>query len=453
MPRLIFQADLDSIMEHFNAGNISAEDLETPDHRGNKPIHLAAKLSKKDEKYLVIVDYLLSIGAHFKSKDREGWTIIDEAISTINIRLLAIIFDHCSERKKIKWKKNRERIVEKLKNIPDFYMELNWQFSSSVIPFLAKFAPKDTYKIWKVGSSLRLDFTLVGFDKLKSKRREMSIIFRDASQADDEFTDCYLLLLNRTKEIVVDPLEELDYEEKIAVLQDILNSESIKADVDVSDPDLKECTTLFGNPKTSKVGDFKCWEYKLTIESNKAIEKKGIDIFEWDEDEYFNSNVTQLDHETRVLRENTQAVKKEPVIKTERNKRNAFLWLNDEFELKPKEFFTILETLQHGGNLGLQRMNNLLKHENLQNVLDTKGFPIKIEIPFGFTVNAKVMFSNFRYLKNRSSSYAPILPDNANNLREVFMVPDYLEKVSRKEGMKTMKNKKKRLAFANFNCS
>jgi len=37
--------------------------------------------------------------------------------------------------------------------------------------------------------------------------------------------------MNRTREIVVDPLEALDDEEKIAVLSDILSAESFKNDV------------------------------------------------------------------------------------------------------------------------------------------------------------------------------------------------------------------------------
>lgn len=115
-------------------------------------------------------------------------------------------------------------------------MELNWQFNSSVIPFLSKFAPKDTFRIWKVGSSLRLDFTLAGFGKLKVKRRDMSILFRDCKNKSDD----YLLLLNKTKEIYVNPLEELEYDEKIAILQDIMNSKSIKADVDITEPIIEQ---------------------------------------------------------------------------------------------------------------------------------------------------------------------------------------------------------------------
>lgn len=157
---------------------------------------------------------------------------------------------------RLKWIKNRQLMVKKLRKIPDFYMELNWKFNSSVIPLVSTFAPKDTYKIWKIGSSIRLDFTLVGISKLSAKRRDMSIIFRNGAKAKDRYKDCYLLLVNRTKGIVVDPLEDLDYDEKIAILQDILNSDSIKAEVQVSEPRIKQCTTLFGNPKTSKVGEF-----------------------------------------------------------------------------------------------------------------------------------------------------------------------------------------------------
>ena len=97
--------------------------------------------------------------------------------------MVALVFDWMSKRKKEKWQVKKPSIIERLKNVPDFYTEMFWECQSNWIPFLSKIAPSDTLKIWKVGSSIRMDFSLVGFNKLKNKRREMTIIFRDATQA------------------------------------------------------------------------------------------------------------------------------------------------------------------------------------------------------------------------------------------------------------------------------
>jgi hypothetical protein len=52
-----------------------------------------------------------------------------------------------------------------------------WQFNSTLVPFLEKIAPYDTFKIWKYGRSIRLDSTFAGFNGLKVKRRPRSIYF------------------------------------------------------------------------------------------------------------------------------------------------------------------------------------------------------------------------------------------------------------------------------------
>ena len=58
--------------------------------------------------------------------------------------------------------------------------------------------------------------------QLKNKRRKMSIIIRE-----NKFKTLEVFLLNHEKQIYVDPMEDLDQEEMMAVLTDMINSDPI----------------------------------------------------------------------------------------------------------------------------------------------------------------------------------------------------------------------------------
>ena len=53
----------------------------------------------------------------------------------------------------------------------DFYLELDVKVDS-FIPLLSSITPQDTIKITKIGSSLMIDYTLVGYEYLSCKRRD-----------------------------------------------------------------------------------------------------------------------------------------------------------------------------------------------------------------------------------------------------------------------------------------
>jgi len=170
-------------------------------------------LTQRDEDYLKAINYLFDKEANGKVRDPQGWSIMHEAISQQNPRLVAVVFDRLNRQKKHKWEVGKPKIIQRLKNIPDFYIELHWEFQSNLVPFLSKLSPNDTYKIWKVGSLLRLDFSLVGYEKLQQKRRKMTILFRDnndSGEGDGSFEDIDIMLINRDRKIIVNPLEDLD---------------------------------------------------------------------------------------------------------------------------------------------------------------------------------------------------------------------------------------------------
>ena len=85
--------------------------------------------------------------------------------------------------KRKKFNEEKLRVDTMLMKMKDFYVELKWDFQSGLIPFIKKLAPSDTFKIWKIGKSLRLDYQVVGFKKLRKKLRDMSLIFNPTNLA------------------------------------------------------------------------------------------------------------------------------------------------------------------------------------------------------------------------------------------------------------------------------
>ena len=55
----------------------------------------------------------------------------------------------------------------------------------------------------------------------------MSILFRDTNEVEDQYKNIDIMLVNKDRKIIVNPLEDLDMDEKLAVLTDIINSEPL----------------------------------------------------------------------------------------------------------------------------------------------------------------------------------------------------------------------------------
>jgi ankyrin repeat domain-containing protein 13 len=160
---MVFKKQFPELLKVFKSGQLQLEQINEKDHRGNTPLLLAGKKAIDDEDYLKCVNFLFKNSANGKLRDANGWSLMDEAIGQGNSRLMAISFDWLNIYKKEKIDKNKKKVKDRLKNIPDFYTEINWDCSSSWIPFLSKIAPSDTFQIWKIDNFIRLDFSLVGF--------------------------------------------------------------------------------------------------------------------------------------------------------------------------------------------------------------------------------------------------------------------------------------------------
>jgi len=115
--------------------------INEPDALGNPPLLLAVKLSHSHLDYLEIIKYMLQNGADPKVKDSNGWSCLDDAVCQSDVVLVSILLDYLMERKRKEIKKQEEDLSKILKLTPDFYLEMKWDFDSSIIPFISKLAP------------------------------------------------------------------------------------------------------------------------------------------------------------------------------------------------------------------------------------------------------------------------------------------------------------------------
>ncbi|KAK0131010.1 Ankyrin repeat domain-containing protein 13B [Merluccius polli] len=148
------------------------KDLERPDPRGRTPLHLAVTLGHLD-----CARVLLLHGADVSKENRNGWTVLQEAVSTRDPELVRLVLRYRDYQRTAKRLAGIPVLLERLRQAQDFYVEMKWEFTSWV-PLVSRICPSDTYRVWKSGQCLRVDTTLMGFEQMTWQRGKRSFIFR-----------------------------------------------------------------------------------------------------------------------------------------------------------------------------------------------------------------------------------------------------------------------------------
>jgi len=176
LPRLTKAGEVnneeESLAAEIQAEAVSAV-IDRRDVPGREtPLHLAVRLRDP-----ISAEILMAAGADWSLQNENGWSALQEAVCAREENIAMIIARHYQPLAWAKWCRRLPRIVASASRIRDFYMEITFNFESSVIPFIGRIAPSDTYRIWKRGSNLRADMTLAGFDGFRIQRSDQTFLF------------------------------------------------------------------------------------------------------------------------------------------------------------------------------------------------------------------------------------------------------------------------------------
>ncbi|XP_015885449.4 uncharacterized protein LOC107420896 [Ziziphus jujuba] len=458
LPRLADPAQLhtesDSLAQERVADHISSVlDRRDVPHR-ETPLHLAVRLNDA-----VAARYLASAGADISLQNSAGWNPLQEALCrrSSDIALILLRVHHRSAW--AKWRRRLPRVIAVLRRMRDFYMEISFHFESSVIPFVGKIAPSDTYKIWKRDGNLRADTSLAGFDGLKIQRADQSFLFLGDGDQSHDIPSGSLLVLNRDKRNIFDAFENAGAPMTESDIAGFCCQTSVyRPGMDVTKAELVGRTNWRRQEKIESVGEWKARVYeihnvvfsfrsrKVTAGEADVAGSKQVLPLELDEDDdgflvaenpdfgipdkRRHSSFVREERHSSFVREDREFVtlgRKSvdlpsvvappphrraiaasasvvpPQMKEKEYVRSLrpSVWLTEQFPLKTEELLPLLDILANKVK-AVRRMRELLTTK-----FPPGTFPVKVAIPVVPTVRVVITFTKFVELQPTEQFYTP----------------------------------------------
>ncbi|KAL0414127.1 UNVERIFIED_CONTAM: Ankyrin repeat domain-containing protein 13B [Sesamum radiatum] len=291
LPRLCDPSEIHtesvSIAEEAKADAIAASIDRRDVPNRDTPLHLAVKFG--DE---TAAEMLMLAGADWSLQNEHGWSALQEAICNREEGIAKIIVRHYQPLAWAKWCRRLPRLIGTMRRMRDFYMEITFHFESSVIPFISRIAPSDTYKIWKRGANLRADMTLAGFDGFRIQRADQSILFLGDGSEDGQVPPGSLCMISHKDKEVMNaldgagaPASEAEVQQEVTAMS---QTNIFRPGIDVTQAVLLPQTTWRRQEKTEMVGPWKAKVYDMhnVVVSIKSRRVPGA----MTDDEFFNSS-------------------------------------------------------------------------------------------------------------------------------------------------------------------
>eukprot|EP00004_Rigifila_ramosa_P012703 TRINITY_DN2771_c0_g1_i1.p1 TRINITY_DN2771_c0_g1~~TRINITY_DN2771_c0_g1_i1.p1 ORF type:complete len:436 (+),score=107.52 TRINITY_DN2771_c0_g1_i1:1635-2942(+) len=214
-----------------------------------------------------MVRLLLNYGANVRSRNKNNWSCVNEAITVQDRIILTELFVAMQQQLWAKWQEKLFGLFQHLSAMPDFELQMKWEFSSWV-PFLSRLCPSDTHTIYKRGSSLRLDTTIVDFRNYSWVRGNVSFYFvgKTGLKGPSWCRPGDVLMVNNIDRTVVDMLETMREPALHDISADVdamLTADTARTDTNTRAVTFTEKRGWFGGEKTENIERFTCRVYDM----------------------------------------------------------------------------------------------------------------------------------------------------------------------------------------------
>lgn len=393
-------------------------DIELHDNRGRTPLMLAVTLGHTDSAII-----LLQHEANVNTENTQGWNIVQEAVGTGNPELLQMVLARRDYQRYCNRVAGIPELLQKLKEAPDFYVEMKWEFTSWV-PLASRICPSDTYKVYKQGSNVRIDTTLLGFDHEDWQRGNRSYVFKGQTdgatimEVDHETKKVYvehMKLLSEDNIHLMEPSEEgvlarltspivttyidtekISFERNKAGLwgwrsdkSEMVNGHECKV-FSASNVELITKTRL---EHLSEADKTRAKAPRLSLQSIFGIAEQTQEEGAAAISEEFTNitnpcNLTPEEYFDPEIDLCSRDIGRPKEITTKVQKFKATLWLSEKYPLSLQEQIMPIVDLMAITSSHFAKLKDFIQMQL------PSGFPVKIEIPLFHILNARITFGN-----------------------------------------------------------
>jgi len=251
------------------------------DQCGNTPLMLAVKLGNVDAVKILSDLYTCP-------KMRPLPALMNAKEIAIAMKHQVIIKIIMSSNQKIKqqfFEENKQAIFKVLEQLPDFKVDLNLTCDSNWFPVFSSVAPSDTYKIFKQGSNLRLDMTLLGLQKFNLIKGNITVLYKGRNSSKEQQGE---LLIVDNKAQTVHNVFNRNQEQKVnSQIHDILTGKQILKQYQTHSVSTMIETDRQQNPIFKQINDYDCQKWML--KSRYTMTKYQMNLSQIDQIKGFKS--------------------------------------------------------------------------------------------------------------------------------------------------------------------